>query len=242
MGPCFISTEDNGGKAPHQARPRCFNGAVLHQHGRRALSANVTRQPRASMGPCFISTEDTTQTQPRPPGAACFNGAVLHQHGRHSLRVDHPLVTTGLLQWGRASSARKTRTKHFKGKATMALQWGRASSARKTSVCVFASRLVPLASMGPCFISTEDRPEVEAAQAERDRASMGPCFISTEDLGPWFSTRIQLGGFNGAVLHQHGRPEVRAVAQRSNAAASMGPCFISTEDRTRMAPVSGCLP
>ena len=59
MGPCFISTEDNGGKAPHQARPRCFNGAVLHQHGRPA--AGRIREHRlvvASMGPCFISTED----------------------------------------------------------------------------------------------------------------------------------------------------------------------------------------
>src|ERR1041384_6932298 len=81
MGPCFISTEGAIAVAARAADSGCFNGAVLHQHGRhwigrgsritiqalqwgRASSARKARNSFvelnitwASMGPCFISTE-----------------------------------------------------------------------------------------------------------------------------------------------------------------------------------------
>ena len=61
------------------------------------------------------------------------------------------------------------------------LQWGRASSARKTGATKSLATFRLPASMGPCFISTEDLP------------------------GPKIAVYIARS-FNGAVLHQHGRP------------------------------------
>ena len=59
--------------------------------------------------------------------------------------------------------------------------------------------------MGPCFMSTEDLVAFDADRLGR-LASMGPCFMSTEDK----IVREELAKFdsrfNGAVLHEHGRP------------------------------------
>src|ERR1051326_6151255 len=108
--------------------PRCFNGAVLCQHGRRPGISRGRRSFWASMGPCFVSTEGLS----------------------------------GLLMMGAG----------------------------------------PRASMGPCLVSTDG-------------------FVSTNGPG-------RIGGFNGAVLCQHGRPAYLRY-QPTFPQASMGPCFVSTE-------------
>ena len=59
---------------------------------------------------------------------------------------------------------------------------------------------------------------------------MGPCFISTEDRRGLLAVVNSRRGFNGAVLHQHGRHRLRCRATSRLWPASMGPCFISTED------------
>src|SRR5437867_4119212 len=87
------------------------------------------------------------------------------------------------LQWGRASSARKALpTVGVDGREKM-LQWGRASSTRKAATDREVVGLIPVASMGPCFISTEGVP-------------------------PRMDSALLLRCFNGAVLHQHGRRRV----------------------------------
>ena len=45
-------------------------------------------------------------------------------------------------------------------------------------------------------------------------ASMGPCFISTEDSQARFRRKHFNQGFNGAVLHQHGRLRRRCWVRR----------------------------
>ena len=107
MGPCFISTEDTD-------RPEIQTEASGASMGPCFISTEDTDQCRchnqastASMGPCFISTEDASCISPTFY-VSSFNGAVLHQHGRPELcEISGEL---GGLQWGRASSARKTRS------------------------------------------------------------------------------------------------------------------------------------
>ena len=191
-----------------------FNGAVLHQHGRPGrFSRRSIRAVRTSMGPCFISTEDFRTMRRGCPALTSFNGAVLHQHGRPSAGTVQP-------------SGRDT------------LQWGRASSARKTGPGVARPVAGDDASMGPCFISTEDNisvtlsrwlPTLQWGRASSARktpwtcdkaiadahASMGPCFISTEDVMLVSLVSTSVSRFNGAVLHQHGRHfSYDAVAQQ----------------------------
>ncbi len=155
------------------------------------------------------------------------------------------------------------------------LQWGRASGARKACDGALVG-LCGAASMGPCFGSTEGS-EVSVAQLSVEEASMGPCFGSTEgerrqsehqetwdaSMGPCFGSteggadglcrHLNRPRFNGAVLREHGRqrhPQRDIVIMRklqwgraSGARkapwdrpatprtrwASMGPCFGSTE-------------
>jgi hypothetical protein len=166
-----------------------FNGTVLHQHGEhatglaffgaatlqwdRASSARRAREreslrrittrlqweptlpdapplaPSASMGPCFISTE--SKSKGGTDDVSSFNGTVLHQHVE--------LARAGMM----ASST--------------GLQWDRASSAR--------------------------RAHPRADEQAHHLASMGPCFISTESSQPTSSPGAS-SGFNGTVLHQHG--------------------------------------
>ena len=157
MGPCFISTEDAGTWLIVAFERRRFNGAVLHQHGRHGICGPMVFYFPASMGPCFISTED-----------AKFCSTFGHE--------------SGALQWGRASSARKTLELAGKSALYEELQWGRASSARKTIQRLVHNAGCQPASMGPCFISTED------VDSRGDNCRTGICF-------------------NGAVLHQHGRQQ-----------------------------------
>ena len=82
--------------------------------------------------------------------------------------------------------------------------------------------------MGPCFISTEGFP-CGRLLGWRDAASMGPCFISTEGTACLSVVAGFPSGFNGAVLHQHGRPVPNRRLHVTGGVASMGPCFISTE-------------
>ena len=89
MGPCFISTEDFRTMRRGCPALTSFNGAVLHQHGRQSS---------------FDST-DSSWTR--------FNGAVLHQHGRHFSYDAVAQQKQRRLQWGRASSARKTAPRRF---------------------------------------------------------------------------------------------------------------------------------
>ena len=148
---------------------------------------------------------------------------------------------------------------------TPRLQWGRASSARKTHELLSQSDRDLRASMGPCFISTEDRCGGRGNCGQRLGASMGPCFISTEDppvtsddarltdVLQWgrassarktWSSRLAmettLFDFNGAVLHQHGRPSRCRRSTCAVPSTSMGPCFISTEDHPQRPRVATC--
>ena len=59
MGPCFMSTEDDLTANGVVTSTNGFNGAVLHEHGRRRCGGIFDDDPDASMGPCFMSTEDT---------------------------------------------------------------------------------------------------------------------------------------------------------------------------------------
>ena len=72
--------------------------------------------------------------------------------------------------------------------------------------------------MGPCFMSTEDI-NSELLLLMLNPASMGPCFMSTEDAGSAASPQMGHLGFNGAVLHEHGRPHSVGVSRRTP------PCF-----------------
>ena len=155
------------------------------------------------MGPCFISTEDRLSAARRPK---------------------YPTT----LQWGRASSARKTRKIKTENKMTNRASMGPCFISTEDLV---ATGTRPgdtsTASMGPCFISTEDDGWGGGSGGVAD-ASMGPCFISTEDgmTSPrvrhllklqwgrassarktgWLAwSSFPTARFNGAVLHQHGR-------------------------------------
>src|SRR5689334_58330 len=83
-----------------------------------------------------------------------------------------------------------------------------------------------MASMGPCFISTESR----VANVDRsplnglqwDRAS------SARRAKPAQWHGATGPSFNGTVLHQHGEPRGPSCHPLAHF-ASMGPCFISTE-------------
>ena len=108
MGPCFMSTEDDLALPRRHQIDECFNGAVLHEHGR-LITSNAMRRPLKS-----------------------FNGAVLHEHGR-------PHGCMSGIYMGAAS-------------------------------------------MGPCFMSTEDAGQ-NRSPLPAQTASMGPCFMSTEDIG-----------------------------------------------------------
>ena len=204
-----------------------FNGAVLHQHGRQALTVlDCTSEGVASMGPCFISTEgNASASKLRQIGwSASMGPCFISTEGTVGAICERGPAT---LQWGRASSARKTRcvgdgpdpfsgfngaVLHQHGRLLIQrlidamewLQWGRASSARK-ALHPESQRGVELASMGPCFISTEGLVQHSgnlaqvllqwgrASSARKTRrhrtAAKPPC------------------RFNGAVLHQHGRPQ-----------------------------------
>ena len=179
MGPCFISTEDGSdglvpkrlvagfnGAVLHQHgrrmirldgcfRSKCFNGAVLHQHGRlRRQACPENRRSHASMGPCFISTEDAATF-----GIPC---------------------KVSPLQWGRASSARKTTGGTAAATITLARFNGAVLHQHGRRLILFQLRRDHVASMGPCFISTEDKVAFDTCYGYV-LASMGPCFISTED-------------------------------------------------------------
>jgi hypothetical protein len=153
MGPGFISPEDGW-------RTRRSNTAA-----------------RASMGPGFISPED--------PGEAVelMMGMLLQWDRASSARKT--VVACDLtgeparLQWDRASSARKTSRWPYRRWPARWLQWDRASSARKTLPVLHFASVSKMASMGPGFISPEDRC--------RSRA----CLLTRR--------------FNGTGLHQPGR-------------------------------------
>ena len=59
---------------------------------------------------------------------------------------------------------------------------------------------------------------------------MGPCFMSTEDRPHRLPFPSATTGFNGAVLHEHGRLAGHHEQMAAVVVASMGPCFMSTED------------
>src|SRR5690606_38498874 len=108
-----------------------------------------------------------------------FNGAALLQRGRPDKQLSG-IGFSSTLQWGRASSARKTAdgwqclplSGRFNGAALLQrgrhagdrqearlmilLQWGRASSARKTLRATHLFLPERSASMGPRFFSAED--------------------------------------------------------------------------------------
>ena len=136
-----------------------------------------------------------------------------------------------VLQWGRRSSRRKTRSARNAAEfLTRALQWGRRSSRRKTP-----RLLLPL--------------------APRRRASMGPPLIAAEDAQRLWCARAASRCFNGAAAHRGGRPGAnlsgtnltmalqwgRRSSRRKTRAwgrarldptprASMGPPLIAAED------------
>ena len=133
-----------------------FNGAVLHQHGRQwGESPPPSQTTLLQWGRASSARKTSRRTNSRAPTCCCFNGAVLHQHGRPLVGGEASQVSDDAsmgpcfistedvlylrmsrdsqeVQWGRASSARKTRSHHKGGSGGVSLQWGRASSARKT--------------------------------------------------------------------------------------------------------------
>ncbi len=139
---------------------------------------------------------------------------------------DAPAVER-VLQWDRASSARKAWKKpmarptrqgfngtglHQPGRRATAtrkrsgkrLQWDRASSARK-AWRDYRLQAFLLASMGPGFISPEGGRVVRSEELNQ-QASMGPGFISPEGRIPSRPSATVYWGFNGTGLHQPGRP------------------------------------
>ena len=188
----------------------CFNGAVLHQHGRRVVSHWCQEFIRsASMGPCFISTEDAGDYE-------AYSRWLVASMGPCFISTEDDEALT-----------------NFFGQRVASM--GPCFISTEDPLGRRPQAVVDRASMGPCFISTED-PMWVTNSASRPDPSMGPCFISTEDRGhhPPFlnlNTLLQWGRassarktprthqmdqsavrrFNGAVLHQHGRPPASQV-------------------------------
>ena len=85
------------------------------------------------------------------------------------------------------------------------LQWGRASSARKTRAAIGRQPDGLRASMGPCFISTEDLLQVKGLARGQGQLQWGRASSARKTCPTMRGHRCRTC-FNGAVLHQHGRP------------------------------------
>src|SRR5581483_3280359 len=108
------------------------------------------------------------------------------------------------------------------------LQWGRASAARKTPrVTVFTSAAT---GFNGAALQQRGRHAVQRADLSQGPASMGPRFSSAEDDNDADLTMTESEGFNGAALQQRGRHR-HALQCAPDLQASMGPRFSSAEDR-----------
>jgi len=130
-----------------------------------------------------------------------------------------------MLQWDRASSARKASGIPSYSDADILLQWDRASSARKAGAQP-GGRHRHAASMGPGFISPEGG-DGEEVGSHCVVASMGPGFISPEGqiLQDWSNAK---GALQWDRASSARKAAVRAH-ERTPGVASMGPGFISPE-------------
>src|SRR6185312_2870853 len=176
MGPGFISPEGR-----HSAWSRACPGQASMGPGfispEGAVDGNgVISGSEASMGPGFISPEGIMSRH----GPAC---RLLASMGPGFISPEGLLTAVGMfqsfmLQWDRASSARKASGIPSYSDADILLQWDRASSARKAGAQP-GGRHRHAASMGPGFISPEGG-DGEEVGSHCVVASMGPGYISPE--------------------------------------------------------------
>jgi len=203
----------------------------------------------ASMGPGFISPEGLGLAACIFTSDGSFNGAGLHQPGRHDSVQNITSYAFVVLQWGRASSARKAlhvqcirnADTNFNGAglhqpgrpvcsisaaAATILQWGRASSARKATCTKDASS--PRLHFNGAGLHQPGRHLHANWDLGRFDTSMGPGFISPEGaperLKARDRSRLQWGRASSAR-----KAYERNMVIYDSDETSMGPGFISPE-------------
>ena len=237
MGPRFISAEGDSNvhcwrqgmplqwgrassarKARFQknsrAPPRTFNGAALHQRGRRCDEQGRPAGTQPSMGPRFISAEGDLTSY-------AWRVTPYLQWGRASSarKADGVAIAAGgliALQWGRASSARKAYSFGTITANANILQWGRASSARKAWIGRSSPTLRPSFN-GAALISAEGTEQFMLYQV--------PTILQWGRASSARKAALLTGGIDAELLLQWGRASsARKAARRRR--GDVGPTFL----------------